>query len=438
MNYVIKRTLVLVMALSQLTACSGGSGDSSAPKDTPDLLTISAHSEGGGVLEPASLQVGKGKAAEFVAKPRAGYELVALSGCGGKRTGVAYRVERVEQSCQIQARFSPIQYRLDATVSQGGNVDISTQQIAHGSAAEFVFTPNSDHILERVGGCNGTLTQYTYHLREVTGPCTVSALFLPYLPEPEALTRIRLPVVVHVLNNGHFELSDAQILSQLRATNLHFRGKNSAEIETIPDTYSPFVADTGIQFYLADKDPDGQPHSGIVRVDATTSVFALEGYPFARSDAGGSDAWPTDRYINIWVGMSRTRFNEPVLGGRAHVPGMAPELYIGVSVEQGLFGTIAPREPNYDQGKTLTHELGHFLGLIGHTNPPWNDQNTHRHLTCDGLAQTECVNADLTMNFMNTNVYDNRQKMFSLSQRQLMRAWLETGPLQALYLNNPP
>ncbi|WP_052713141.1 InlB B-repeat-containing protein [Pseudoalteromonas rubra] len=438
MNYISTGHWVLVMTLSALTGCSGGSDDNPPVNETPQLLTVSTVSAGGGALEPAELKVSKGKTAEFVAKPQAGYELTELSGCAGKRTGVAYKVERVEQNCQVTARFSPIRYRLDATVSQGGNVDTSSQQVAYGSAAEFVFTPNSDHILERVGGCNGVLTEGRYRISEVTGACTVSALFLPYLPDPESVTRIRLPVVVHVLDNGYFELSDEQILSQLRATNLHFRGKNSAEIETIPETYTPFVADTGIQFYLADTDPDGQPHSGIVRVDATASVFALEGYPFARSDAGGSDAWPTDRYINIWVGISRTRFNEPVLAGRAHVPGIAPEQYIGVSIEQGLFGTIAPREPNYDQGKTLTHELGHFLGLIGHTNPPWNDQNTHRHLSCDGLVQTECVNADLTMNFMSTNVYDNGQKMFSLSQSQLMRAWLETGPLQALYVNNQP
>lgn len=140
-------------------------------------------------------------------------------------------------------------------------------------------------------------------------------------------------------------------------------------------------------------------------------------------------------YINIWVGYAKDLFGTLGIAGRAYIPTRVPDEYIGVSVAQSVFGTINPTEPTLAQGKTLTHELGHFFGLIGHTDGVITDDNNHAALPCDDIS-TNCENSDLANNFMRVTTSDNDIKMFSLSQQRLMREWLETGPLQNLYLNN--
>jgi hypothetical protein len=95
------------------------------------------------------------------------------------------------------------------------------------------------------------------------------------------------------------QISDAQVLSQLDALNKDFRMIN-ADRNMVPEAFKKYAADTRILFCLSKVDPAGRPTSGIVK-KYTSNEFFLgdDGMKFKKM--GGSDAWDTKRYLNIWV-----------------------------------------------------------------------------------------------------------------------------------------
>lgn len=125
---------------------------------------------------------------------------------------------------------------------------------------------------------------------------------------------VTIPVVVHVLHPGQavgtgLNISMAQIQSQIDVLNEDFRRLN-ADATNTPAVFQGVAADPEIEFVLACVDPNGNPTNGIVRVQTTVSTFnwvgnldgttneAATGIKFAPT---GSPAWPSDRYLNIWV-----------------------------------------------------------------------------------------------------------------------------------------
>lgn len=423
-----------IVVILFLSSCGGNSDQ------TPDNRThiISTAAGEGGSITPQSAEFSSGEAITFTLNVDEGYVIGDVTGCDGTLEGQNYLVDQLDDDCLITANFSlNRRYQIESVTSIGGNIQPPSAEVLHNQSIDFAIAPHTDHEIDDVAGCEGELDSDVYTLEPVMGDCTVHVNFTSRLPEvTPPLTRIRIPVVVHVLQREDMsDVTDEEIVSQIEATNQHFRKFNPEEIASLPDEIQPYVGDMGIQFYLADTDPQGAIHTGIVRIETRTSVFDPE-YLFAQPEFGGSAPWPTDRYINIWVGDFKNRNNEIAFAGRAHVATLAPDNYIGVSVEEGTFGVISPTDLRFSQGKTLTHELGHFFGLIGHTHNDESPSNTHAHLTCDGRQETRCKNSDLTNNFMNVEQRDDGMRMFSLSQQHVMREWLENGPLQALYLNN--
>ena len=87
-----------------------------------------------------------------------------------------------------------------------------------------------------------------------------------------------IPVVIHVVHNGEnigvgTNISEAQILSQIEVLNEDFRRLNKDTVNT-PLLFQPFAADTHIEFKLALQDPNGQPTSGILRVQGTKTSWS--------------------------------------------------------------------------------------------------------------------------------------------------------------------
>ncbi len=244
------------------------------------------------------------------------------------------------------------------------------------------------------------------------------------LPAEQRQAVLRLPVVVHVLyRDEQTNISDEQIQSQLAATNQHLRALNSAELATVPEVYQPYIADARIELVLADKDPQGQPSTGITRTLYLDPVDGSCDYC-----TGTAAQWDPSRYINIWVGEYSTRTGRlAALGSAVAGPSSARERW-GITVEYRLFGTVGWLHEDYAQGKTLTHELGHYLGLLGHIQLG----DGHRLYSCDGLPDTSCSNSELTMSFMRTLQPDAELKMFSRSQADIMRHTLLNGYLQGL------
>src|SRR5690606_29531127 len=132
-------------------------------------------------------------------------------------------------------------------------------------------------------------------------------------------TVINIPVVVHVLHNGEpvgtgRNISMAQIESQIDVLNEDFRRLNPDATNT-PVEFQSIAADVGIEFFLACVDPDGDPTNGVVRTLTTNAVFIEHVDDIKFTSLGGSNAWPTDRDLNIWVGGTiEDRYGNELLG----------------------------------------------------------------------------------------------------------------------------
>jgi hypothetical protein len=247
---------------------------------------------------------------------------------------------------------------------------------------------------------------------------------------------VTLPVVVHVVHQTpEQDISDAQVKSQIDVLNRDYRAKNT-DIRKVPPVWKSLVLDANIQFALATKDPAGNPTSGITRTATTVDAFGADDAVKAKK-TGGVDAWPADRYVNMWV----CNLSGGLLG-YAQFPG-GPAKTDGVVVLWSAFGTRRGAVAPFNKGRTATHEVGHFLGLRhiwGDKNdctgndfvvdtPPARQANTGKptfpHVTCNNGPS-----GDMFMNYMDY-VDDDAMFMFTTGQVARMNATL-AGPRKKL------
>ena len=247
---------------------------------------------------------------------------------------------------------------------------------------------------------------------------------------------IRIPVVVHVAHRAAEEnISDAQVKSQIDVLNKDFRAKNSDKSK-VPAVWKSLVIDSNIEFELAKRDPRGKQTTGITRTATTVEGFGPNDTVKSRK-TGGVDAWPADRYLNMWV----CNLTDGLLG-YAQFPGGPPKTD-GVVILYTAFGNRGKVRPPFNKGRTATHEVGHYLGLRhiwGDMNnctgndfvtdtPPAQRANTGKptfpHITCNNGPH-----GDMFMNYMDY-VDDAAMFMFTAAQVARMNATL-AGPRKKL------
>ena len=251
---------------------------------------------------------------------------------------------------------------------------------------------------------------------------------------------ITIPVVVHVLfNNSAQNISDAQVLSQIKALNEDFRRLN-ADASNTPAAFLPAAADTKIMFCLAQVDPQGRPTKGIIRKFTNNSVFLAEdGMKF--SAAGGDNAWDSKKYLNIWVcslfGRSLGYATPP--GGQADKD--------GVVINYDVFGTIGNLRAPFTKGRTATHEIGHWMGLIhlwgdescGNDAVDDTPQQANYNFNCPSFPHvSSCspnANGDMFMNFMDFTD-DGCMNMFTHGQKKKMRSLFALNAFRNSFLNS--
>jgi hypothetical protein len=239
-----------------------------------------------------------------------------------------------------------------------------------------------------------------------------------------------IPVVVHVVYRTFTEnISIDQVASQIDVLNEDF-SKRNPDVNSVPSVWSDIVGDARIVFKLADRDPDGAVTSGITRTPTLVAAFGDD--DAVKSVAsGGADAWPADRYLNVWVCHL-----EDILG-YAQFPG-GPSHADGVVIDYRAFGTSGTAESPFNRGRTATHEVGHWLNLF-HI---WGDDG----MGCAGTDQVDdtpnqagpntgnprfphvtCGNGpdgDMFVNFMDY-VDDRCMVMFTVGQVERMHAALD-------------
>jgi len=256
--------------------------------------------------------------------------------------------------------------------------------------------------------------------------------------------------VVHIVyQNDSQNLSDERVQAVINQLNRDF-SRSNADTTNIRPIFKNRAADPAIHFELQE----------IIRV-ATDTVFELDifggGLPdnVKSSADGGSDARNVDEFLNIWI----CNIEDRILLGYAYPPSCAPNWpedsavperrFDGVVVHYEAFdttGSISTQGTTVNfQGRVLTHEVGHYLGLR-HT---WGDgtlaifgfpdcdaddgledtpnQGLSSNFSCDFELNTctegETDLPDMIENYMDYSA-ERCQNMFTVQQVGIMRATL--------------
>lgn len=263
---------------------------------------------------------------------------------------------------------------------------------------------------------------------------------------------VTIPVVVHVVHNrsdnviggaGNGNISDAQVQSQIDVLNEDY-GNTSGYKGFYTDSLG---VDTGIRFKLV----------SIVRTYNGTSQFS----PITDADdlAEISPAWFTNRYLNIWV----TRLNDRYLGTsqfpvvtelNSRTNGLATTengetdaLTDGVIIDFRYFGrnSDAITSRIYNLGRTTTHEVGHWLGLIHiwgdstcgtdycDDTPVANTKNETTDISCSPVysqCRSNVITRNMIENYMDYSP-DVCMSIFTNDQKERMHAVLALSPRRA-------
>ena len=168
--------------------------------------------------------------------------------------------------------------------------------------------------------------------------------------------QITVPVVFHVVMNNQSAVTDKQIMAQLDTINKDYAGLNAGSAR-IPSYFKSLFGQSGIQFCLAQRTPTDEPTTGIVRYNTTETSFDYTTNFVKHPAMGGADSWDPNSYLNIWI----CALDNGTLG-YATFPDDGAEDEQGVVIAyNSLPGGTAT---NYNAGKTLTHEIGHYFNLL--------------------------------------------------------------------------
>lgn len=261
-------------------------------------------------------------------------------------------------------------------------------------------------------------------------------------PQGTNRSLVTIPVVVHVVyRTSSQNISDAQIQSQINVLNADF-AKLNADWTNTPSVFQSLVANVDIQFCLAQRDPNGNATNGIVRKSTTRSSFSTNDY-VKRSAYGGSDAWPSSSYLNLWV----CNLSNGILG-YAQFPG-GPAATDGVVINYLAMGNTGTASAPYNKGRTATHEVGHWLNLYhiwgddgtscnGSDNVSDTPNQADENYGCPSFPTVSCSNGpngDMYMNYMDYTD-DACMFMFTNGQKARMQALFANGGFRASLLNS--
>jgi hypothetical protein len=207
-------------------------------------------------------------------------------------------------------------------------------------------------------------------------------------------TTITIPIVVHVIyRQSHSNpgigtnIPNFQIEDQIRILNEDYSKTNSEFPNPPRNTFVNSAGNPDLKFCLATTDPDGNSTTGITRTLSSKNNFLYpsESNDMKKNNTGGINGWPPSKYLNIWVCDLSSSGNTTVLG-YAYLPGLQSwnAWKDGLVVDFQYFGTTGNASSSSD-GRTPTHEVGHFLGL--------------NHTFCESQSGGCCDNDD-------SNVYD--------------------------------
>ncbi len=258
---------------------------------------------------------------------------------------------------------------------------------------------------------------------------------------------ITIPIVMHILyykDSASQNIQENQILSQIDVLNEDFGRKSG----TNGFNSNPLSKDSGIRFRLAGTSPDGLPTNGIVRVEVTEKSFELKDEIKIKSYS----YWPSNQYLNIWVCNLRGFIGVGQFPDMLNMAGIASiggaSFTDGIIARYSCVGRVGKLNRNYNLGRTITHELGHWLGLLH----PWGDENCGEDF-CDDTPKEDFPNnvlncsiktsicSNVTTNPMIENYMDYSldrcMNTFTLCQIERMQTVLSISPRRISLKDSP-
>jgi len=184
---------------------------------------------------------------------------------------------------------------------------------------------------------------------------------------------ITLPIIFHIIHNGETTGATPNIDAQYINAQLQQLNQDFANLS---GSTQNVAADTKVQFCLAQIDPSGNclAEAGINRINRNNLSFTAPPYDQAyfESQIKPATQWNPNQYYNVWTaelvtglfGFAQLPEAASLAGvqsgnGSAATDGTVVQ-YQKIGSKTLPFSSGAP----YNMGRTLTHETGHWLGLI--------------------------------------------------------------------------
>ncbi|MDX2195417.1 MAG: M43 family zinc metalloprotease [Cytophagales bacterium] len=207
-----------------------------------------------------------------------------------------------------------------------------------------------------------------------------------------------IPVIVHIVHNGENvgtspNITATQVYSQFDVLNEDFNKK----LGTLGYNNSTVGASMKIKFVKAVWAPDGSElaEHGIRRYNGNrtswSTVSAIENI------LKPATQWNPNNYLNIWTVKLGGTLSKTL--GYAQFPSLStlqgldanegPAVTDGLVIRYNVFGRVGDVVSPYNKGRTVTHEMGHFLGL----KHIWGD-DSNCSTTTDYCDDTPKVNAE--------------------------------------------
>lgn len=297
-----------------------------------------------------------------------------------------------------------------------------------------------------------------------------------------------IPVVIHIIHDGDNvntpgningeNISDAQVISQIKVLNQDFR-----RMEDTPggENSTGVAVDVGINFSLATQDPYGIETNGIIRHNIIPYTDDVENESQSNAGGGGVDwenaedvqkmksetQWDPSKYLNIWT--IRTGGETLANDGLSDILGFAQfpdnsgleglnenegsSLTDGIVIAFHSFGDKNQSDGSfilnniYNEGRTTTHEVGHWFGLRhiwGDTNTCGNDdycedtpdtRTPHTDCNLYDTCRLDGLGNDMIENYMDYTP-DVCMDTFTQNQKERMITVLNNSPRRIELLNS--
>ena len=182
-----------------------------------------------------------------------------------------------------------------------------------------------------------------------------------------------IQVVFHVIKktDGVGDITPALLKSQIDVLNEDFNA--------LAGTPGSMGNNTKLQFALARFDPQGNPHPGY---EVITNDSYFEDPGSGASPMKTALKWDTTRYLNVY-----TNDANGALGYATFPAQSAGTTQDGVVMLWNSVGRNSPIGAPYNLGRTMTHEVGHYLGLY-HTFQGGCGTTTSPYTTGDMIMDT--------------------------------------------------